>query len=210
MPALDHTAALILPVLAVWFLLSGLDDLFVDIVWALGSLRARPSERTGEAPEPEPGIAIFIPLWREDGVIGRMLEHNLAAIRYTNYEVFAGGYPNDGPTLEALREAVARFPKVHIAVCPHDGPTSKADCLNWVYQQMLLDEQQRRRTFDVVVVHDAEDLIDPDELHTIARHAPGCGMVQFPVLPLATPLHKLTHGVYCDEFAESHTKGDRR
>jgi adsorption protein B len=31
-------------------------------------------------------------------------------------------------------------------------------------------------------------------------------MVQLPVLPLATPGYRLTHGVYCDEFAEFQTK----
>ncbi len=70
-------------------------------------------------------------------VIGRMLEHNLASIRYPDYHIFAGAYPNDA--LDAGRRARGRcdrFPNVHLALCPHDGPTSKADCLNWIYQRL--------------------------------------------------------------------------
>src|SRR6185295_10436136 len=87
-------------------------------------------------------IAILVPLWQEHEVIGRMLEHNLAAIRYSDYEIFAGAYPNDKPTQEAVRSAAGRFPNVHLAVCPHDGPTSKADCLNWIYQHLTLHEER--------------------------------------------------------------------
>ena len=57
-----------------------------------------------------------------------------------------------------------RHPNVHLAVCPHDGPTSKADCLNWIYQRMILYEEEHGVQFDIIVTHDAEDIIDPDAL----------------------------------------------
>ena len=44
-----------------------------------------------------------MPLWQEHEVIGRMLEHNLAAIRYPDYHIFAGCYPNDVATQEAVQ-----------------------------------------------------------------------------------------------------------
>ena len=56
-----------------------------------------------------------------------MVEHNAAAINYENYHFFIGAYPNDDPTLDAVRDLESRFPQVHLAVCPHNGPTSKAD-----------------------------------------------------------------------------------
>lgn len=204
MASLDAILAACVPILAIAILLSGIDDLFIDALWVFAALRRRrqPQPARPPAPAPEPRIAVFLPLWHEDRVIGRMLEHNLAAIRYGNYAVFAGAYPNDQPTVRAIRDLAARFPQVHLALCPHDGPTSKADCLNWIFQSMLAHEQRHRESFDVVVLHDAEDLIDPDGLSSIARYAQSYGMVQIPVLPLPTPLHKLTHGVYCDEFAE--------
>jgi hypothetical protein len=95
---LDHWVAAILVPVAVWIAISGLDDLFITLV-GFATCRVRfpwPSDadvrRAAERP-----IAVFVPLWHEQAVIGRMLEHNLAAIRYRNYHFFVGVYPNDGP-----------------------------------------------------------------------------------------------------------------
>jgi adsorption protein B len=199
-------AELLLP-LAIFLILSGLDDLFLDLALVAHHRRrgrALPAADTGDRPEKR--IAVFIPLWREHEVIEGMLAHNLTAVRYANYEVFLGVYPNDESTLAAARRAAQRHGNVHVAVCPHDGPTSKADCLNWIYQHMLLYEEQAGTRFDLVVTHDAEDILHPESLRQINRYADAYDMVQIPVLPLPTPLYKLTHGVYCDEFAEYQTK----
>jgi adsorption protein B len=147
-----------------------------------------------------------VPLWHEHEVIARMLEHNLASIRYPDYHFFAGAYPNDELTQDAVRSIADRFPNVHMALCPHDGPTSKADCLNWVYQRLILHEEQTGTHFDIIVTHDAEDLIHPEELRWINYYAARFDFIQTPVLALHTPFFALTHGVYCDEFAEYHTR----
>ena len=138
-------------------------------------------------------------------MIGDMLQHNIASIRYPDYHVFAGCYPNDDLTQEAVRSVAVRFPNVHMALCPHDGPTSKGDCLNWVYQHILLFEEEHSARFDLILTHDAEDLIHPDELRWINFYSGRYDFIQTPVLALATPLRKMTHGIYCDEFAENHT-----
>src|SRR5262249_48846224 len=151
-------------------------------------------------PPPEKAIALLIPTWREEAVIEQMLDHNLAAIRYATYEVFVGAYPNDLSTLRRLRAVEARHLRVHVVLCPHDGPTSKADCLNWVYQGLLLWEEQHGRRFDILLHHDAEDLIHPASLAAINRYTDQYDMVQVPVLPLPTPWREFTHGLYCDEF----------
>src|SRR5581483_3932433 len=88
-------------------------------------------------------IAVFVPLWHEEGVIGQMLDHNLSVIRYANYDVFVGVYPNDPLTRRAVADAALRNPRVHLAVCPHDGPTSKGDCLNSIYRGMEVFETQQ-------------------------------------------------------------------
>lgn len=196
--------------LAAWILISGLDDLLVDLVWAWGLLRGwlRSSGQGRAPPEeallalPEKRVAIFVPLWQESQVIGKMIAHNLPALRYHQFEVFIGCYPNDEPTLDAVRALEARYPQVHLALCPHDGPTSKADCLNWIYQRMLQAEEDNGERFEVIVTHDAEDVIHPESLRWINYFLQDCDMVQIPVLPLPTPFWKLTHGIYCDEFAE--------
>ena len=113
-PSVDRAVLAILAPLAAAILISGLDDLVVDLAWAWTWLKSRlrpaaslfpPGPRQLEN-APRQRIAIFVPLWHEHQVIGRMLEHNLAAIRYPDYHFFAGCYPNDVETQEAV-QAVA-------------------------------------------------------------------------------------------------------
>lgn len=207
--ALDQAAAALVIPLAFWILLNALDDLVILAVWLrlwlAGRMPTPPRQGALDA-EPERAVAVFIPAWKEHAVIGRMLEHNLAAIRYRRYDIFVGVYPNDPPTQAAVREAEARFPNVHLALCPHEGPTSKADCLNWIFQRMLLDEEERGVRFDLIVTHDAEDILHAEELRWHNWFARDYGMVQTPVLAMPTPLREWTHGIYCDDFAEFHTK----
>lgn len=207
---MDAVVAGSLAPLAAVILFSGIDDLIVDAIWlwrwVTGRLSPRwrippPGERQLDA-APQRRIAIFVPCWREHEVIGQMLQHNLAAIRYRNYDFFVGAYPNDDATLDAVREMEARFSNVHLAVCPHDGPTSKADCLNWIYQHLTLFEENEGCRFDVIVTHDAEDIVHPEALRWINFYSARYAMVQVPVLALPTAFRAFTHGVYCDEFAE--------
>jgi adsorption protein B len=208
--SLDHWIAGFLAPLAIWVLVNGLDDLVIDIAAVVSYIRnwfsRDPNERTPSEAEldaaPPRLMAIFVALWKEHRVIQKMIENNVTRLQYPRFEFFVGGYPNDGPTLAAIREAMKRFPNVHLAVCPHDGPTSKADCLNWIYQRMLLYEEENDVRFDMILTHDAEDLMDPDALRWINYYAQWNEMVQIPVLALKTPFTKITHGVYCDEFAE--------
>ena len=204
--------------LAFWILLSGLDDLFVDLAFCWRYLRVRLFHQEGSSwpsladldQRPSQRIAIFVPLWRESAVIGSMLEHNLSAIRYECYDFFLGAYPNDPATIDAARALQAVRPNLHLAICPHDGPTSKADCLNWIYQRMLAYEAESGARFDIVVTHDAEDLIHHESLRLINYFASTHDMVQVPVLALPTPLREMVHGIYCDDFAEFQTKGGKQ
>ena len=194
--------------LAVVLLISGLDD-FIPIVICLRQWLFVP-KKLAERPliegtaEPR-RIAIFVPCWKESAVIGNMVRHNLAAIRYPNYDFFLGTYPNDEPTVAEARKLADIFPNVHVAICDNPGPTSKADCLNTVFRRMGEFEAENKAWFDTIVLHDAEDMIHPDALSLINRERLEYEMVQVPVLPLATPLSQITHGVYCDEFAEFQT-----
>ena len=167
--------------------------------------RAAVDSSLGEFLKQERRIAIFVPCWKESGVIGNMIRHNLAAICYSNFDFFIGAYPNDESTVTAAGHLAESYRNVHVAACPHPGPTSKADCLNWIYQRMLLYEEEHGVSFDTVVLHDAEDLIHPEALGLINRARASYAMVQVPVLPLTTPVQEFTHRIYCDEFAEYQT-----
>ena len=157
----DSLSFLLSP-LAIWLAVSGVDDLVLFVLWVYLRLSERgaaaASVPTGS---PERNIAIFTPLWQEEAVVRQMVSHKVTAIQYARFHIFIGAYPNDEPTVEAIREMEARFPNVHLALVPHNGPTSKADCLNWIYQQMLLQEELSGERFDAIVTHDAEDLIHP-------------------------------------------------
>jgi adsorption protein B len=192
----------LLGTLAFLLLINGIDDLIPTLTCWVNWLVTR-----GRKPDTVPAgegrlIAIFVPCWRESEVIGHMVRHNISAIRYPHFDFFLGVYPNDQPTIEMAQALASQIRNVHVAMCPNNGPTSKADCLNAVYGRMVDYEQQNRLHFDTVVVHDAEDLIHPDALDLIDRERTRVDMVQVPVLPLPTPVAEFTHGVYCDDFAE--------
>ena len=203
-----------LELFAIWVLLSGLDDLFLDCAclyrWLVTTFFSHFRIRIPTGDElnvvPRKRMAIFVPLWREYQVIRNMIEHNLAVRRYDQADFFLGVYPNDEPTLTAARELEARFRNVHVSLSPHDGPTSKADNLNWIFQRMLLFEAEHDARFEIVITHDAEDLIHPESLRWVNYYAQWYDMVQIPVLPFPTPVRELLHGVYCDEFAEYQSK----
>jgi adsorption protein B len=201
--------------LSVILLLSGVDDLIpvAIVLWhRLKEPKREPIDTTPARPPialleggTQRRIAIFVPCWRESAVIGNMVRHNLAAIQYANYDFFLGVYPNDPDTVRVAQGLAAVFPNVHVAITCEPGPTSKADCLNCIFKHMTEFEKQEDAAFDTVVLHDAEDIIHPDALSLIDRERYSYAMVQVPVLPIATPLTEITHGVYIDEFSEFQT-----
>ncbi|MBU0676996.1 MAG: glycosyl transferase family protein [Verrucomicrobia bacterium] len=196
------------------FLLSGLDDLFLDLVYYVRMIyrklflrnRIKPLtvEQLGSVSE-QP-IAIMIPAWDESAVVGKMLLNTLNTIDYKNYYFFVGTYPNDEATAleaERIREI---YPNIEIAVTPADGPTNKADCLNWIYQGILVFEKENDMHFEVFMMHDAEDIIHPISLKYVNYLIPRMDFIQLPVFPLETPWYHFVAGVYKDEFAETHSK----
>jgi adsorption protein B len=203
---------------AMLFLISGLDDLFIDATYFGRSLwrrltvyrrhaRADVQSLMSGAPAAPPGpIAIFVPAWDESEVIGDMLRHLTATLDYPDYRVFIGLYPND-PKGQAVVAAVAAADRRLQAVrCAWPGPTSKADCLNHIWAAALRHEARSGQRFKAIVLHDAEDVVHPLELHIHDRLIPGLSLVQLPVRPLPDPESPWISGHYLDEFAEAHAK----
>lgn len=209
MPLADAAIYAVVTPILWWVFINGWDELLVDACFLWFKLRGHRNNPV--APEqlnavPQRRTAVFVPLWREYAVIEEMIQHNIAAVEYSNYDIFLGVYPNDPRTLEKVMVLEERYPQVHRAMCPGDGPTNKADCLNWIYQRMLLEEEARGIRYEVVVQHDAEDIMHPRSLRLVNALAGDYDMVQIPVFPLATPFRSFTHGTYCDEFAEWQVK----
>ena len=91
-------------------------------------------------------------------------------------------------------------------VCPHAGPTTKADCLNWIYDGIKRHEEARGERYAALQQQDAEDLIPPAALEQVNREIDRYEMIQFPVRPLVSSLWRVTQATYADQFAEFHGK----
>ncbi|EPR33036.1 General secretory system II protein E domain protein [Alkalidesulfovibrio alkalitolerans DSM 16529] len=200
--------------LSIIFIISGFDELFIDFVYAarlvyrrafVYSKHKRLTEEQLLA-KPEQPIAIMIPCWDESAVIRRMLSNTIRTLNYSNYHIFVGTYPNDQATQREVELAREEFGKVSRIVCPKDGPTNKADCLNWVYEGIKLYEKEHDIRFEVFVMEDSEDIIHPLTLRLFNYLIPRMDMVQLPVFPMPTPWYKFTAGHYLDEFAENHAR----
>lgn len=210
-----HEAFIVLTaIVAVSFLLSGIDDFFIDSYYWIRLLyrrlflsqRIRPVRQQDLCSIPEKWTAIWIPAWHESEVIGKMVSHTIASMNYQNYDIFVGTYPNDQLTQDAVESVRIKYPQVQKIVCANPGPTNKADCLNWVFQGMLLAEQEKGIRYEIVVLHDSEDIVHPLELKLFNWLIPRKDMVQLPVIPLERPAGCWTAGTYLDEFAENHLK----
>lgn len=190
---------------ALWFVVGGLDDLLVDLIYALRRLRGRPEQLPAlDGPVPPGRIAVFVPAWDESAVIGGMLRTALARFDHPDYRLYVGTYPNDPATIMAVAAVALEDARVRLVIGPRPGGTTKADCLNTLWRALLRDEAAEGVTASAVVLHDAEDVVHPLELrvyaHGLLRHA----AVQLPVLPLAHAGSRFFAGHYLDEFAESH------
>jgi adsorption protein B len=206
MPWLDRLVLELLVPLAIWIFASGLDDLYVDYLWIRARRKARLASGFGVPDIPEASTAILIPCWHEAEVIGAMLQRTLDTIAYDNYAIWVGVYPNDPDCQAVVRGVMNRDSRVHMAISRREGPTTKADCLNEILATIWDHELHSGECYEIFILHDAEDLVPPKELQQANRACRWYDMAQFPVFPLRTPVWRLTHGVYCDEFAESHTR----
>lgn len=200
--------------LAILMLISGIDDLFIDIVyWTRRLWRTLTIYRRNnylgykQLYEPEEkALAIMVPAWNETGVIGNMASLAANTLDYENYHIFVGTYPNDPDTQRDVDEVCALFPNVHKVVCARPGPTSKADCLNNILDAILQFETNANFTFSGFILHDAEDVISPMELRLFNYLVARKDLIQIPVYPFERKWNHFTSLSYLDEFSELHGK----
>lgn len=192
---------------ATGFAVLGLSDIAVDLRWlrlaAAGQTRA--TRLDDQPPIEQPGpLAIFIPAWDEADVIGPMLRGALRSWEGGDWRIYVGAYPNDPATIAAI-EAL-QDPRIRLVVGDVAGPTTKAGCLNALWKALLTDEAAEGRLAKAVVLHDAEDVVHPDELRVFAALVERWSLVQLPVVPLIHRDSRWVGGHYADEFAEAHGK----
>lgn len=195
------------------FLIGGVDDLAIDIVYLIyrtkrlfgGNIRL-PELNDYPVLENPGRIVVFIAAWDESAVIGAMLRMALKRFDHPDYLLYVGCYPNDPETILAVTAVAERDDRVRLVIGPDDGPTTKADCLNAVWRALLRDELADRVRAKAVVLHDAEDIVHAGELRIFDALIGPNWVVQLPVLPLIDTRSRLVSGHYADEFAEAHAK----
>ena len=108
-----------------WFVVGGLDDLLVDIIWICRSgwrrvtrYRNTPPMRANALPQPERRgpLIVFIAAWQEANVIGRMLTQcedswNQSGILF---HIYVGCYPNDPDTIRTVIMAAQRSKNIKL------------------------------------------------------------------------------------------------
>jgi adsorption protein B len=180
---------------------SSLDDAFIDLL-ALGIVRSR-GPRLGEQPVSIPNTGVFIANWREEDVLGRMVEGNLTRVPIPQVSFFLGVYPNDTETLRVAKELETKHPdRVRVIVNRLTGPTSKGQMLNEMFAQVF----EGASGPDLVVLHDSEDIIDGRTFQVYAAYAQDHDFIQVPVFSLSRDKGAHVASTYMDEFAERHTR----
>ncbi len=195
------------------FAVSGFTDIVFDIYFIFRSVRRFFLSRNWpklnlerlEAREQQK-IAVIVACWHEEAVIAKTLKNACESIHYRNYDIFVGTYPNDPETQREVDKVNRDFPQVHKVVTADDGPTNKAANLNQVFEAIQDYERKTGLQYEIIIMHDSEDVIHPYELLVSNYLIPRMDIVQIPVFPMALPLRHATHWTYADEFAENHTK----
>lgn len=201
----------------VFFLVGAADEICMDLAWAWFRVTGRAKTRLvpcegagtplGSVCKPLAGTAtIFVPAWQEAGIIGVTIDHMLSAWPQSSLRVYVGCYANDQDTIEAVSDAGASDPRLRLVIHDRTGPTTKADCLNRLYRALIEDEQRSGVRARMVVIQDAEDMVDPAALGLLDVAMDESDLVQLPVLPVPQPQSPWIGSHYCEEFAEAHGK----
>ena len=179
----------------VGFLLFAVNDLLVDLIYfgaadvargdRLQPLPARLRQRAAGVRRSPASSPSSFPPGTKSAVIASMLRATLQRLEYPNYRIFVGHYRNDPATAAAI--ASVRDERIEAVQVDADGPTTKADCLNHLYDALIAYETPTGRAAKAVVLHDAEDVVHPLELALFDRLIDRAGVIQLPVLPLIDP-----------------------
>jgi adsorption protein B len=136
---------------AAGFLLFAIDDLILDLIylarrgWRAVTVYRRfaPADAAILAGPAEGWMVVFIPAWDEAAVIGDMLRATLQRFDHPDYTLMVGQYRNDPATAAAI--ATVSDPRVAAVDIGINGPTTKADCLNRLYDALVRTEIDRGR-----------------------------------------------------------------
>ncbi len=194
-----------------FFALGSLDELVIDGLYLIGRACGRIAtpviDRNEVEGRPLSGpVAVIVPAWHEEEVIGATMRHLLGAWPQQGLRLYIGCYANDPGTIAAAARAARGQPRARIVIHHAHGPTTKADCMNRLYRAIEEDEAREGLCFRMVLIHDAEDMVDPAALPLLDAGLAKAELLQLPVLPAPQAPSRWVAGHYMDEFAEAHAK----
>ncbi len=194
-----------------FFAIGVADEIAVDLSYLWLRLTGRaPTSMIDEDALPRVSLAghaaVFIPAWREASVIGPTITHALTAWPHRDLTLYVGCYRNDAATIASAIAAARGDSRVRLVINGSDGPTSKAECLNRLYAALCEDERRNGTLARMVVLHDAEDMVDPAALAVLDHALWEADFVQLPVMALPQSDSRWIGSHYSDEFAEAHGK----
>lgn len=160
---------------AIGFLIGGFDDLLIDLWMTRHAARSatiyrrHPRATLQGFPESAHRFAVFVPAWDEGAAAARMLRTLLARLDCPGLVVFAGCYPNDQVTIDAVVDVAGEDDRLALVIIPRPSPTTKADNLNAMWHALERHESTSGQRFYAVVLHDAEDVVATGELRLFAH-----------------------------------------
>ena len=200
--------------LAMLYLVMGFDDFIWDLVTLTFRRRYRKQRLDFKELNSRPPklLALAVAAWHEDNVLGDVISNIVESTDYPKsmYHIFLGVYPNDAASIQVARTLEKTYSNIHVVINDTPGPTSKAQNLNYVIQQIQVFEQEKGLKFAALTIHDSEDVVHPLELKVTNYLLETHEAMQFPVFPMmrmpkfSNFFQNLTTGTYADEFAENH------
>lgn len=197
---------------AIGILLIGLDDFLFDLLWLITRRKhkklvipLRPQGGASDGGVDGP-LAIFLPAWDEQDVLADTLLHMLGAWDGEDFCIYLGCYPNDQRTILSVSHLLSKDSRLRLVVADRDGPTTKGHNLNQMWGALGADERATGRRYAGVILHDAEDIVHPQELSVYRRMLADHSMVQIPVQAIIPAGGLWVAGHYADEFSEAHRK----
>ncbi len=185
---LERTLYIIGLVVALFFIITGFDDFVWDIIALSKAIKHRKIELDFKKLDSVPPklIAVMIAAWHEENVLEKVVQNIITSQIYPKsmYHIFLGVYPNDAQTIAAAQRLEKEYPNIHCVINYKDGPTSKAQNLNYVIKQIKAFEKVNHYRFASFTVHDSEDVVHPYELRVTNYLINSYPAIQFPVFPI--------------------------
>ena len=196
------------------YILTGFDDFIWDLVTVFKRITKPTQNLEIKVLDSEPPklIALIVAAWHEENVLFDVIENIIVSQHYPKamYHIFLGVYPNDDATIEVARELEKKYKNINCIINSKQGPTSKAQNINYVISRIKAFEKEKGWEFAAFTIHDSEDLVHPYELKVTNYLINQYPALQFPVFPLIKKptlrnfFQNITTNTYADEFAENH------